>query len=156
VHRQGLKGQTILLIEKQPGAARNLQSALERFGAEVVLARDAVDALERLDEFDFSLAVLDWIGHRSSIEGFCVRRPPEDVTTGRGAPSSQNQLRPRRSSKPSHALPTQRDGERCAWVMARPTRTAINWTSSTQVSWASVRRCSMMLIDKRVIGQNHD
>jgi hypothetical protein len=154
VDRQVLKGQTILLIEKQPGSARNLQSALDRFGVEVALAR-AMEALERLDEFDFSLAVLDWspdspehsaIARRLKEEGvrflFCARRAPEDVTTGWGAPSSQNQLRPRRSSKLARLAHAAQ--QRCAWVMARP-RTAINWTSSTQVSWATVRCCSKML-----------
>ena len=57
--RHVVKGQAILLVEEQPDAERNPQSALQRFGTEVVPAQRAVEALERLEEFDFSLAFLD-------------------------------------------------------------------------------------------------
>ena len=76
--RRVLKGQAILLIEEQPNAARTLQSALERFGAEVVPAQDAVAARERRGERDFSW--LSWMGAltvlRSSLS------PPEISKVG--------------------------------------------------------------------------
>jgi hypothetical protein len=99
VDRDFLEGQAIPLIEEQPGAARNLHSPLQRFGAEVVLAPDAVEATERFEEFDFSSARLNWspdspqhsaIAHRLKEEGvrflFRAKVPPEGVTTSRGAP----------------------------------------------------------------------
>ena len=97
--RQALKGQAILLVEEQPSVARNLQAALERAGAEVLVVRDAAEALVRLDQFDFSSAIVDWrpdtrehptIARRLKEEGvrylFYATHPPEDVRTGRGAP----------------------------------------------------------------------
>jgi DNA-binding response OmpR family regulator len=72
---------------------------LERAGAEVLVARDAAEALVRLDQFDFSSAILDWtpeakehptIIRRLKEEGvrffFYATHPPEDVGTERGAP----------------------------------------------------------------------
>jgi superfamily II DNA/RNA helicase len=135
VDRHVLKGQAILLVEEQeqPDTARNLQSALERFGTEVVPPQRAVEAIERLEEFDFSLASLDWspdssehsaVARRLKEEGarflFCPKQLPEEVPTRRGASSSQRPPHPRRSSNPPRSLPTRRNrSKRCAWGMAR-------------------------------------
>jgi DNA-binding response OmpR family regulator len=99
VIRDALKGQAILLVEEQPNLARNLQAALERAGAEVLVARNAEEALARLDEFDFSSAILEWrpeardhpaITRRLREAGvrfvFYATHPPEDVRTWRGGP----------------------------------------------------------------------
>jgi len=94
-----LEGQTILLIEEQPVIACDLQKALEDAGAEVLVARDAAEALPRIAQFDFSAAVLDWLPdareHKAIARWlkeesvrflFHTERPPEDVMTARGAP----------------------------------------------------------------------
>ena len=133
--RHVLKGQAILLVEEQeqPDTARNLESALERFGTEVVPPQRAVEAIERLEEFDFSLASLDWspdssehsaVARRLKEGGarflFCPKQLPEEVPTRRGASSSQRPPHPRRSSNPPRSLPTRRNrSKRCAWGMAR-------------------------------------
>jgi hypothetical protein len=96
VDRHFLKGQATPLIEGHPEAARTLHSALQRFGGEVV-ARDAAEAIERLDAFDFSSASLDWspdspehsaVARRLKEEGvrflFRAKEPPEGVATSRG------------------------------------------------------------------------
>jgi len=135
VDRHVLKGQAILLVEEQeqPDTARNLESALERFGTEVVPPQRAVEAIERLEEFDFSLASLDWspdssehsaVARRLKEGGarflFCPKQLPEEVPTRRGASSSQRPPHPRRSSNPPRSLPTRRNrSKRCAWGMAR-------------------------------------
>jgi DNA-binding response OmpR family regulator len=87
--RQVLKGRAILLVEKQLNVARDLEAALQRAGAMVSLARDAAEALVRPDQFDFSLAVMDWNSHcrqhpdlarRLKQAGmrflFCANHPP--------------------------------------------------------------------------------
>lgn len=89
-----LNGQTILVVEEQPLIARDLQVALENAGAEVLVARDAADALSRLAQFDFSAAVLDWRPDTSEYRTvtrwlredgvrflFYAARPPADVLT---------------------------------------------------------------------------
>lgn len=55
-----LDGETVLLVEGNPAMAGDLQAALEDAGAEVLVARDAGEALARMAQFDFSAAVLDW------------------------------------------------------------------------------------------------
>ncbi len=97
--RRPLIGQTILLVEKDATIAREVQSALELAGAEVLTVREAVDALPRIAQFDFSAAVVEWCPH--SKEHLAIARwlkedgvrfvyhaeqPPEDVITARGAP----------------------------------------------------------------------
>jgi CheY-like chemotaxis protein len=56
----GLDGHAVLLVEGQADLAHALQTALEEAGAEVLVARNAGEALARLAEFEFSAAVLDW------------------------------------------------------------------------------------------------
>jgi CheY-like chemotaxis protein len=54
-----LTGETVLVVQGNAAAAEELQSALERAGAEVLVARSAVEALARIAQFDFSAAVLE-------------------------------------------------------------------------------------------------
>jgi|SRR5689334_10509334 DNA-binding response OmpR family regulator len=97
--RANLAGQTILVVEQQPLIALDLQTALEQAGAEVMVARNATEALARISEFEFSAAVVDWHpdseGHRVVARAlkqgqvrflFYATHPPENVTTVRGAP----------------------------------------------------------------------
>jgi DNA-binding response OmpR family regulator len=94
-----LAGQTILVVEEQPLIALDLQRALEGAGAEVVVARNAAEALDRIGQFDFTAGVIDWRpateDHRVVARAlkqrkvrflFFATNPPEDVTTVRGAP----------------------------------------------------------------------
>ena len=105
--RPALDGQTVLVVEEQAAIARDLQVALEKAGAEVLLARDASAALPCIERFDFSAAVLDWrpdsSDHRTVVrwlkeEGarllFYAAQPPEDVATARGAPIFLKPARP--------------------------------------------------------------
>jgi CheY-like chemotaxis protein len=55
-----LDGQAVLLVEGHADFAHKLQAALEEAGAEVLVARNAGEALARLAEFEFTAAVLDW------------------------------------------------------------------------------------------------
>jgi DNA-binding response OmpR family regulator len=102
-----LAGQTILVIEEQPLIALELQTALEAAGAEVVVARDAADALARIEQFGFTAGVIDWRpaseDHRVVARAlkqrkvrflFYATNPPEDVTTVRGAPIFLKPARP--------------------------------------------------------------
>jgi CheY-like chemotaxis protein len=99
VDRANLAGQTILVVEEQPLIALDLQRALEGAGAEVVVARNAAEALPRVGQFDFTAGVIDWRpaseDHRVVARAlkqkdvrflFYATNPPEDVTTVRGAP----------------------------------------------------------------------
>jgi DNA-binding response OmpR family regulator len=94
-----LQGQRILIIEGEPLVALDLRAALEQAGAEVIEARNAVQALARIGEFDFTAAIVDWRpdseDHRVVARAlkekqvrflFYATHPPEDVTTVRGAP----------------------------------------------------------------------
>ena len=94
-----LLGQLILVVEEQPYAARDLQVALERAGAEVVVVPDAARALRSIEQRDFTAAVLDWRPNSSEQrtvarwfeeEGasflFCAAERPADATMARGAP----------------------------------------------------------------------
>jgi DNA-binding response OmpR family regulator len=94
-----LAGQRILVVEEQPLIALDLQRALEGAGAEVVVARNAAEALGRMGQFDFTAGVIDWRpaseDHRVVARAlkqrkvrflFYATNPPEDVTTVRGAP----------------------------------------------------------------------
>jgi CheY-like chemotaxis protein len=58
--RSALVGETVLLVEGESTVARELQEALERAGAEVLVARNAAEALPRIAQFDFSAAVVAW------------------------------------------------------------------------------------------------
>src|SRR5437868_4279040 len=58
--RANLAGQTILVVEGEPLIALDLRTALEAAGAEVMVARNATEALARISEFDFAAAVVDW------------------------------------------------------------------------------------------------
>ena len=97
--RANLTGQTILVVEGEPLIALDLQTALEQAGAEVMVARNATEALARIGKFDFAAAVVDWRpgseDHRVVARTlkqeqvrflFYATHPPEDVTTVRGAP----------------------------------------------------------------------
>jgi DNA-binding response OmpR family regulator len=55
-----LAGETVLLVESDFAAAQALQAALECAGAEVLIARNAAEALPRLAQFDFSAALVEW------------------------------------------------------------------------------------------------
>jgi DNA-binding response OmpR family regulator len=72
---------------------------LEQAGAEVMVARNATEALTRINKFDFAAAVIDWrpdsddhrvVARALKQEQVCflfyATHPPEDVTTVRGAP----------------------------------------------------------------------
>jgi CheY-like chemotaxis protein len=58
--RAALVGETVLVVESDASAAEALQLALEHAGAEVLIARTAVEALPRIAQFDFSAAVVEW------------------------------------------------------------------------------------------------
>jgi CheY-like chemotaxis protein len=58
--RTALIGETVLVVDGDMGRAEALQAALERAGAEVLIARTAVEALPRIAQFDFSAAVVEW------------------------------------------------------------------------------------------------
>jgi CheY-like chemotaxis protein len=58
--RTTLIGETVLVVENDVGRAHALQAALERAGAEVLIARTAVEALPRIAQFDFTAAVVEW------------------------------------------------------------------------------------------------
>ena len=114
MNRANLAGQTILVVEEQALVALDLQTALEQAGAEVVVARNATEALARINEFDFAAAVVDWRpgseDHRVVARAlkqeqvrflFYATHPPEDVTTVRGAPIF---LKPGRPEEIAQAL----------------------------------------------------
>lgn len=58
--RTALIGETVLVVESDVARAEALQGALERAGAEVLIARTAVEALPRIAQFEFSAAVVEW------------------------------------------------------------------------------------------------
>ncbi len=60
MERVSLDGHTVLVVEEQPLIALDLQRALEGAGAEVVVARNAAEALGRMGQFDFTAGVIDW------------------------------------------------------------------------------------------------
>ena len=147
--RHVLKGQAIFLAEVQPDTARNLQSALERFGAEVVPPQRAMEAIERREEFDFSLAILDWspdssehsaVARRLKEEGarflFCPKQPPEEVTARRAPHHGKDRRTQGDHQSPRAPCPRGATGASDApGHGAHPTRTAIDWTSFTQLAW---------------------
>ena len=94
-----LAGRIILVVEEQALVALDLRTALEQAGAEVMVARNATEALAHINKFDFAAAVIDWRpdsdDHRVVARAlkqeqvrflFYATHPPEDVTTVRGAP----------------------------------------------------------------------
>ena len=97
----------ILLVEEQTIIALEIRTALEDAGAEVLLARNAKEALARIGQFDVTAAVIDWRpesdDHRTVARAlkqrnvrflFYATHPPEDVTTVRGAPIFLKPARP--------------------------------------------------------------
>jgi DNA-binding response OmpR family regulator len=99
VERGSLEGKAILVVEREPLIALDLQRALEAAGAEVVVAGNAKEAVSRIRKSRFAAGVIDW--HPSSEDHRLVARAlkqasvrflfyathsPEDVTTVRGAP----------------------------------------------------------------------
>jgi DNA-binding response OmpR family regulator len=99
VDRANLAGRIILVVEEQALVALDLRTALEQAGAEVMVARNATEALAHINKFDFAAAVIDWRpdsdDHRVVARAlkqeqvrflFYATHPPEDVTTVRGAP----------------------------------------------------------------------
>jgi CheY-like chemotaxis protein len=99
VERGSLEGKTILVVEREPLVALDLQRALEAAGAEVVVAGNAKEAVSCIRKSRFAAGVIDW--HPSSEDHRLVARAlkqasvrflfyathsPEDVTTVRGAP----------------------------------------------------------------------
>ena len=99
MERASLEGKTILVVEREPLIALDLQRALEAAGAEVVVAGNAKEAVSRIRTSRFAAGVIDW--HPSSEDHRLVARAlkkgnvrflfyathsPEDVTTVRGAP----------------------------------------------------------------------
>jgi CheY-like chemotaxis protein len=112
VERANFAGQRILVVEEQPLVALDLQRTLEAVGAEVQVARNATDALERMRQFDFAPAVVDWrhgsedhrvVARALKQKGvrflFYATNPPEDVTTVRGAPIFLKPGRPEEIAK---------------------------------------------------------
>jgi CheY-like chemotaxis protein len=94
-----LDGETVLVVEEDPALAQRLMTVLERAGAEVLVARDAAQALSRVAQFDFSAAVLDWRPERSEHRAltrwlredgvrilFHAAHPPEDAVPACGDP----------------------------------------------------------------------
>jgi len=96
-----LEGQAVLVVEEEPAAARALREALENAGAEVMVARNAAEALSRIAQFEFSAALLDWRPeqreHRTLTRWLredgvpflvCAARPPDegDAMAARGEP----------------------------------------------------------------------
>jgi hypothetical protein len=74
------------------------------------------------------------IARRLKEEGV---RPPEDLTTKRGAPIIAKSAAPEEIIKALALLVHAGDGsKRCALVRDRPTRTAMQWPSSKPASWA--------------------
>jgi len=112
VDRANLAGQRILVVEEQPLIALDLQRALVGAGAEVVVARNAAEALGRMGQFDFTAGVIDWRpaseDHRVVARAlkqrkvrflFYATNPPEDVTTVRDAPVFLKPGRPEEIAK---------------------------------------------------------
>jgi CheY-like chemotaxis protein len=58
--RTTLIGETVLVVESDMARAEALQTALERAGAEVLIAPTAVEALPRIAQVDFTAAVVEW------------------------------------------------------------------------------------------------
>lgn len=96
---RALAGQTVLVVEEDPPMARELLAVLENAGAEVLVARNAAEALSRIAQFDFSAAVLDWRPerreHRAATRWlredgvrilFYAEHPPEDAMAACGDP----------------------------------------------------------------------
>jgi CheY-like chemotaxis protein len=94
VDRANLAGRIILVVEEQALVALDLRTALEQAGAEVMVARNATEALAHINKFDFAAAVIDWRpdsdDHRVVARAlkqeqvrflFYATHPPEDVVT---------------------------------------------------------------------------
>ncbi len=97
--RSALIGETVLVVEGDPTIAHQLQAALELCGAEVLVARNAAEALPRIAQFDFSAAVVEWRPdtreHRALVRWlredgvrflFCAAQLPEDRIMACGLP----------------------------------------------------------------------
>jgi sigma-B regulation protein RsbU (phosphoserine phosphatase) len=55
------KGTRILMAEDDPLSARMLEAALSKFGYEVVVARDGIEAWDHFDREPFRMIVSDWM-----------------------------------------------------------------------------------------------
>ncbi len=75
-----LTGQSILLVEDEPFIALDVAEALERIGGQVATAHSLEQALEMLDQNEWSAAVLDY----ALGDGNCV--PISDWLTEHGIP----------------------------------------------------------------------
>ena len=60
MERGSLEGKTILVVEREPLIALDLQRALEAAGAEVVVTGNAKDAVSRIRKSRFAAGVIDW------------------------------------------------------------------------------------------------
>jgi CheY-like chemotaxis protein len=94
-----LDGETVLVVEEDAATAERLMAILETAGAEVLVTRDAAEALARVAQFDFSVAVLDWRPEKSEHRAltrwlredgvrilFHAAHAPEDVVAACGDP----------------------------------------------------------------------
>ncbi|HEX5958337.1 MAG TPA: hypothetical protein VFY92_06735 [Hyphomicrobiaceae bacterium] len=97
--RSILLGETVLVVESESTIAEKLQTALERAGAEALVARTAVEALARMAQFDVSAAVVEWrpdarehraLVHRLREGGvrylYCAGERPETGASDAGVP----------------------------------------------------------------------
>ena len=97
--QSALIGETVLVVESDSTIAHELQAALEHCGAEVLVARNAAEALPRIAQFDFSAAVVEWRPdtreHRTLVRWlredgvrflFCAAQLPEDRIMACGLP----------------------------------------------------------------------
>jgi CheY-like chemotaxis protein len=66
VERGSLEGKTILVVEKEPLIALDLQRALEAAGAEVIVARNAKEAVSRIKKSRFAAGVKRELGRHES------------------------------------------------------------------------------------------
>jgi DNA-binding response OmpR family regulator len=124
-----LEGEAILLVEEHALIGRALQTALEAAGAEVVFAQNGREALLRIEQYDFSSAILDWRPdsreQRTVVRWFedagirfmfCADRKPDDIAAARGAPVL---IKPRPPQDVIHTLAT---------LISRPT-----WAGPTRI-----------------------
>lgn len=106
--RQALEGETILLVEEQSAVSRPIQKSLEASGAEVLVARDAGEALTRIGQFEVSAAVLSWLpdnlqcralARRLQQRGvrfiLCAAELPAENAAWKGVPILRKPVRPR-------------------------------------------------------------
>jgi hypothetical protein len=103
--REALLGETVLVVS-DAGAADELRDVLESAGAEVLVARNAVEAMARIAQFDFSSAVIEWRAvsrqHRALVRWLredgvrilSVSAEPDGTATPPGLPTVPSTARP--------------------------------------------------------------